>query len=152
MEAIHQIESNLDKAVSDYEDEIKQIELKYGKIFSNILLERKEEVNKNKDALPNFWFNALSNHKLFKDFIASNDEKVLKALIDIRYEKLEDGKSFKLIFDFDTNPYFSNKLIEKSYLINDEHLIQEISSTKIEWTDKSLFVIKKEKKIKNKSK
>ncbi len=149
---IHKKEQNFSQINSQFEEEVKQLELKFDKLFSEALKERKEEILKAKEDFPNFWLNALSNHKIFKDFIAPSDEDALKSLIDIRYEKLSDGTSFKLIFEFDKNDFFTDSLLEKTFIINEEHMIKEIISTKINWTNKDKFILKKERKIKNKSK
>jgi len=149
---IHKKEQNFSQINSQFEEEVKQLELKFDKLFSEALKERREEILKAKDDFPNFWLNALSNHKIFKDFIAPSDEDALKSLIDIRYEKLSDGTSFKLIFEFDKNEYFTDSLLEKTFIINEEHMIKEIRSTKINWINRDKFILKKEKKIKNKSK
>lgn len=149
---IHKKEENFSKVNSQFEEEVKQLELKFDKLFSEALKERKEEILKAKDDFPSFWLNALSNHKIFKDFISPSDEEVLKSLIDIRYEKLSDGTSFKLIFEFDKNEFFTDSILEKTFVINEEHMIKEIISTKINWINKEKFIVKKEKKIKNKSK
>ena len=100
----------MESIVAEYEEEIKNIELKYDAKLKSFLEKRKQivneisisesdklnntnsESNNTSKSLPNFWLNALSNHRLFKDFInKSVDEKPLQHLIDIRYEKINDG-------------------------------------------------------------
>lgn len=152
IEKIEEKEKKIENLTASFENELRQLELKYDKMISSVLDERKKEVVSLKSTIPNFWFIALSNHKIFKDFIHPNDENVLKSLIDIRFEKLNNGNDVKLIFEFEKNEVFSNENIEKIYFVNDEHIITEIKSTPINWLKKEKFFNTKERKIANKSK
>mmetsp|Transcript_20328 Transcript_20328/g.21116 ORF Transcript_20328/g.21116 Transcript_20328/m.21116 type:complete len:278 (+) Transcript_20328:13-846(+) len=144
------IEESVEDLVCKYEDEIKQVEMKYDQLLQAQFKKRRENVDNNKEKIPNFWLNALSNHYMFKEFISSSDCEVLKNLIDIAYQKLDDGNSFKLVFTFNSNSFFSNEVIEKEYKVNNEHLIVEIKSTQINWLQKDVAYVKVEKKMKNK--
>lgn len=61
------------------------LELKYEKLIQEKLKTR----NENNKSLKNFWLTALSNHRLFKEFIATKDIDVLRYLEDLSYEKIE---------------------------------------------------------------
>jgi nucleosome assembly protein 1-like 1 len=57
-----------------------------------------------------------------------------------------------LIFEFDTNDYFTNTKLEKIYYVSKDLLIEKIESTPIEWKEgKNLCVKKVTKTLKNKS-
>lgn len=70
---------------------MQQLELKYDKLVNQTLIQRSKVVQESKENLPHFWLTALSNHRIFKEFIAEQDEPILKKLKDFRYLKLEDG-------------------------------------------------------------
>jgi hypothetical protein len=52
--------------------------------------------------------------------ITERDEGALKYLKDIKWCRIEDPKGFKLEFFFDTNPYFKNSVLTKTYHMIDE--------------------------------
>ena len=57
-----------------------------------------------------------------------------------------------MIFSFNKNDFFTNETLTKEYKINDEHLVEQIVSTEINWTKKEFLYKKVDKKMKNKSK
>lgn len=52
--------------------------------------------------------------------IQERDEAALKYLKDIKWSRIEDPKGFKLDFFFDTNPFFKNSVLTKTYHMVDE--------------------------------
>lgn len=72
--------------------------------------------------IPEFWATALKNHIGISDTITERDEELLKHLIDLRIEYLEEKKGFKLIFEFGegAQEFFTNKALEKTYIYQDE--------------------------------
>lgn len=144
------IEQSFDDLQKEFEKELKTLEHNFDKKFQAQFEKRREHITKNKETQENFWLNALSNHLLFKDFINNEDVPALKCLEDISYEKLDDLNSFKIIFSFKENEFFSNDKLVKHYLVNDEHLITEIKSTEINWTKREFAFEKKDKKMTNK--
>jgi hypothetical protein len=145
-----QIEESFDELQKEFEKELKTLEHNFDKKFQAQFEKRKEHITKNKETQENFWLNALSNHKLFKDFITNEDVPALKTLDDISYEKCDDINSFKIIFTFGENEFFSNLKLDKHYIVNDEHLITEIISTEIDWKKREFAFEKKDKKMTNK--
>lgn len=82
---IRKNEEEVESLISQYENEMKALEIKYDKLIQERLRARKEKAK----SLKNFWLTALSNHRLFKDFIATSDIDILRYLEDVSYEKLE---------------------------------------------------------------
>lgn len=64
--------------------------------------------------IPNFWLTALENLTSVSETITEKDSDVLLYVKDIRMEYLETP-GFELIFEFNENPYFSNRLLTKTY-------------------------------------
>lgn len=84
--------------MSEYEKDLKALETKYDGKINEKINQRNEIVKKAKDSLPNFWYNALSNHKLFKDFIAVEDAEALRYLSSISFDKsIENNVRLDLI-------------------------------------------------------
>lgn len=76
------------KILQQCEDEIDNIVMKYSKQVEETLKKKSESIKKFSSELPDYWYTALSNHKLFHEFLSPVDEEPLKKLIDIRYERL----------------------------------------------------------------
>ncbi|KAL8093916.1 hypothetical protein AgCh_035696 [Apium graveolens] len=85
--------------------------------------------------VPNFWLNVIKHNDIVGEEFTERDEGALIYLKDIKYSKLVDEKGFKLEFFFDTNPYFKNSILTKTYQLIDEYdpIIDKTTGTKIEW-------------------
>ncbi|KAE8666877.1 Nucleosome assembly protein 1 [Hibiscus syriacus] len=83
-----------------------------------------EDQGEDKDAeekgVPDFWLIATKNNEVLADEITERDEGALKYLKDIKWFRVEEPKGFKLEFYFDTNPYFKNSVLTKTYHMIDE--------------------------------
>ena len=73
-----------------FEEELKNLELKYDKLLGNVTEEKRETMN-NKQIFSEYWLRVLSNHKIIKDFITEEDKDALRHLTHLKSEKLEDG-------------------------------------------------------------
>jgi len=101
--------------------------------------ESKEQVEDVK-GVPNFWLCAMQHHGDFAESITKQDEKAMKYLVDIRSKPLplEEGRSdssFLLEFEFNENPYFTNKILTKTYCLVEHEQLQETMFDKMEGTD-----------------
>lgn len=72
--------------------------------------------------IPEFWLTCLKNLPPLQDLITESDEACLKHLIDIRVVYLETNPGFTLEFEFEENDFFTNKVLTKSYYLNDERI------------------------------
>lgn len=75
--------------------------------------------------IPQFWLTTLQNHTGIAELITERDEKALEHLRDIKFEHLdpeagEKKMGFKLLFEFDENPFFEGKVLEKTYYYLEE--------------------------------
>ncbi|KAI0686466.1 NAP-domain-containing protein [Cytidiella melzeri] len=109
-------------------------------------------------AIPEFWLTALRNHPGLNEIITDRDAEALKSLTDITVSYLPTSESqlgFKLSFHFKPNDYFTNTILEKTYLYQEEvgyfgdFAYNGAIGTKIDWKeDKDLtkaFEIKKQR-------
>lgn len=108
--------------------------------------------------IPEFWLSAMKNQISLAELITDRDEEALRSLTDIRMEYL-DKPGFKLIFEFASNEFFSNKTISKTYFYREENgyggdfIYDHAQGDKIEWkAGKDLTVRVESKKQRNKSK
>lgn len=68
--------------------------------------------------IPNFWLTVLKNVNELGKIIREDDETVLKCLNDIRSFTLQSPEmSFQLEFHFDTNEFFQNSVLTKTYFM-----------------------------------
>ncbi|KAG6428887.1 hypothetical protein SASPL_106926 [Salvia splendens] len=85
--------------------------------------------------VPDFWLIAMKSNEILGEEITERDEEALKYLKDIKWSRLEDPKGFKLEFFFDTNPFFKNSVLTKTYhmIEEDEPILEKAIGTVIEW-------------------
>lgn len=114
--------------------------------------------SENLTGIPEFWLSAMKNHPSVAELIEEKDEAALKHLTDIRMEYLEKP-GFRLVFEFAENDFFSNKLITKTYIFQEEmsyggeFMYDRAEGDKIDWkAGKNLTVRVESKKQRNKSK
>lgn len=117
-----------------------------------------EPQGENLTGIPEFWLSAMKNHPSVAELITDRDEAALKHLTDIRMEFLEKP-GFRLVFEFAENEFFTNKLITKTYIFQEEisyggeFMYDRAEGDKIDWkTGKNLSVRIESKKQRNKSK
>ncbi|XP_040364478.1 nucleosome assembly protein 1;2-like [Rosa chinensis] len=87
--------------------------------------------------VPYFWLKALTNNKVLRAKITEHDERALKFLRDIKWSKTDSqrGFGFKLEFFFDSNPFFQNPVLTKTYdkIDKDLPILRKAIGTEIEW-------------------
>ncbi|KIV85544.1 hypothetical protein PV11_01227 [Exophiala sideris] len=107
--------------------------------------------------IPEFWLTAMKNQISLAELITDRDEEALRSLIDIRMEYL-DRPGFRLIFEFASNDFFTNKTITKTYFYREESgyggdfIYDHAEGDKIDWkAGKDLTVRVESKKQRNKN-
>jgi hypothetical protein len=105
--------------------------------------------------LPGFWRIAMENSSLLREAIAKHDIECLDYLVDIQHRILPSadggmdsdetqkvGFAIDFIFDAANNPFFSNSILTKEYIILSmfdstisEPVLRKINGTKINWYD-----------------
>jgi len=129
-----------------YFQEVHALECKYEKLYEPLMKKRadivtgrhepsgketefKEEldeqaVNNNVDnsikGIPDFWLTVFKNVDKIASVISEEDEKILKHLVDVRLNMIENPMGFELEFEFEQNNYFDNKILKKSYKLANE--------------------------------
>jgi len=94
--------------------------------------------------IPGFWMEALKHHDEFAEMITKKDEAALKHLIDLRWKHISDPEnkwsvgSFSLEFEFAENPYFTNKVLTKTFYLTENEQFEEtmfdhLEASTIDW-------------------
>ncbi|KAI9191629.1 hypothetical protein LWI28_011121 [Acer negundo] len=156
VEVLREIQSQHDELEAKFFEERAALEAKYQKMYQPLYSKRYEIVNgvnevegNTNDAamdqeedkaaeekgVPDFWLIAMKNNEVLSEEVTERDEGALKYLKDIKWCRIEDPKGFKLEFFFETNPYFKNSVLTKTYhmIDEDEPILEKAIGTEIEW-------------------
>ncbi|GLJ05668.1 hypothetical protein SUGI_0022710 [Cryptomeria japonica] len=154
--SLKELQSKHDELEAKFFEERAALEAKYQKLYEPLYSKRYEIVNgivdvetkdesqnensteENKEeekGVPEFWLTAMKTNEVLAVQITDRDEGALKYLRDIKWCRIEDPKGFKLDFYFDTNPYFKNSVLTKTYhmIDDDEPILERAIGTEIEW-------------------
>ncbi|KAJ6674311.1 TESTIS-SPECIFIC Y-ENCODED PROTEIN [Salix viminalis] len=149
------VTSQHDELEAKFFEERAALEAKYQKLYQPLYTKRYEIVNgvgeiettneaamdqegekaAEEKGVPDFWLVAMKNNEVLAEEITERDEGALKYLKDIKWCRIEDPKGFKLEFFFDSNPYFKNYVLTKTYhmIDEDEPILEKAIGTEIEW-------------------
>lgn len=119
--------------------------------------EEDEEADKDIKGIPEFWLTALKNIPEISEIITEKDAEALSFVTDIRMKYL-DKPGFALEFEFAENPFFTNKIVNKSYYYKEEpgyggdYIYDRAIGDEINWTspEQNLTVKIEKRKQRNK--
>jgi len=130
-ERLDTMQSEIEKLNDEATEEILQIEKKYNTLRKPYYKKRNEVIRD----IPEFWLKAFLNHSMMADLLDEEDQNAFKHLKELNVEDSDDVKSgFKISFTFDSNPYFKNKILSKTFQYNDDGELSVVP-TKIEWKE-----------------
>ncbi|XP_068343685.1 nucleosome assembly protein 1;2-like isoform X1 [Pyrus communis] len=155
VDVLREIQTQHDELEAKFFEERAALEAKYQKLYQPLYTKRYEIVNcvveaegvtneaatteegedSEEKGVPDFWLNAMKNNEVLAEEISERDEGALKYLRDIKWFRIDNPKGFKLEFYFDTNPYFKNSILTKTYHMIDENepILEKAIGTEIEW-------------------
>ncbi|GLI62336.1 hypothetical protein VaNZ11_004945 [Volvox africanus] len=152
--AMKDVQKKYDLVHNEYQKELAALQHKYNEKYAPIFDERRniftgktaitekyelEDDDKPDGPVPDFWLNALANHNKVGPFITERDSEVLKYLEDVRSQVLlGEERGFKLLFYFRAdNPHFSNRILEKVYVLEpeDDVVPKRFTGTSISWKE-----------------
>ncbi|CAA3011587.1 nucleosome assembly 1 4 isoform X1 [Olea europaea subsp. europaea] len=98
-------------------------------------MEQEDDKAKEAKGVPDFWLMAMKTNEILAEEISEPDEEALKYLKDIKWCRIDNPKGFKLEFFFDSNPFFKNSVLTKTYhmIDDDEPILEKAIGTEIEW-------------------
>ncbi|XP_047342732.1 nucleosome assembly protein 1;4-like [Impatiens glandulifera] len=154
VEFLIELQTQHNELEAKFDEEKAALELKYQKLYEPLYAKRYDIVNgvtevdgvKNEatvdqkgdketeeKGVPNFWSISMKTHDLLSEEIKVRDEEALNYLKDIKLCMMDDPNDFKLEFFFDTNPFFKNEVLTKTYQIGDKPMMGKTIGTEIEW-------------------
>lgn len=166
--ALRGVQDKYDSFNRDYQKELALLQSKYVSIYTPLLDERRDIIvgktpvenydipddGEGDGAITDFWLNALTNHDKIAPYVTERDSEVLTYLDDIRSEILTgDDRGFKLSFYFRENPFFTDPVLVKTYILEPEDDIvpKEFIGCKINWNEgKDVTVEQVKKRVKSK--
>jgi nucleosome assembly protein 1-like 1 len=106
------------------------------------------------EPIANFWLTCFQNHPKLLEEVHPCDEPLLKLLRDIELTReLPDGHTgFQLRFEFAPNDWFNDKVLTKTYLMDedDDDTLDDVVGCSIDWKEGKNFTVrtvtKKQKK------
>ncbi|MQL77927.1 hypothetical protein Taro_010347 [Colocasia esculenta] len=157
VEVLREAQKQHDELEAKFFEERAALEAKYQKLYEPLYTKRYEIVNgvvevdgisndgadetpagdkePEEKGVPDFWLTALKTNEVLSEEIQERDEGALKYLKDIKWCRIDNPKGFKLEFFFDSNPYFKNTVLTKTYhmIDEDEPILEKAIGTEIEW-------------------
>uniref|UniRef100_A0A0E0DU93 Uncharacterized protein n=1 Tax=Oryza meridionalis TaxID=40149 RepID=A0A0E0DU93_9ORYZ len=132
VEVLREIQSQHDDLEAKFFEERAALEAKYQKMYEPLYSKRYEIVNGVVEMVSP---KKLQMKPLQSRKIQERDEEALKYLKDIKWYRISEPKGFKLEFYFDTNPFFKNSVLTKTYhmIDEDEPILEKAIGTEIEW-------------------
>jgi nucleosome assembly protein 1-like 1 len=73
--------------------------------------------------IPDFWLTIIKNHLEVGTMVGPQDSAILKHLVDVRLSYLSEEKpspDFKLEFVFESNDFFTNSVLTKTFKYKDD--------------------------------
>ncbi|EPS58301.1 hypothetical protein M569_16514, partial [Genlisea aurea] len=147
VEALRDIQSQHDDLEERFQEEKAALEAKYQKLYEPLYTKRYKIVNgvvevegvasgQEVKGVPDFWLIAMKTNEVLAEEITERDEEALKFLKDIKWSRIDNPKGFKLEFFFDSNPFFKNTVLTKTYhmIDEDEPILEKAIGTQIEWS------------------
>ncbi|XP_073149490.1 nucleosome assembly protein 1;2-like isoform X2 [Henckelia pumila] len=156
VDELREIQTQHDAFEAKFLEERAALEAKYQKLYQPLYVKRYEIVNGvvevgggtidteptkyadkagEEKGIPDFWLTAMKNNEVLVEEISERDEGALKFLQDIKWSRVDNPKGFKIEFYFDTNPFFKNSVLMKTYhmIDEDEPILEKAIGTEIEW-------------------
>mmetsp|Transcript_7295 Transcript_7295/g.18064 ORF Transcript_7295/g.18064 Transcript_7295/m.18064 type:complete len:352 (-) Transcript_7295:342-1397(-) len=168
--ALKEVQSKYDTLNRVYQQELAQLQAKFLEKYAPLFNERKaiasgaqkvgdygieDDGEPDTGKVDEFWLTAMYNHDKVGSFVTERDAEVLQHLVDVRLEVLAgEERGFKLFFEFEPNKFFTNKVLEKTYILEpeDDLIPKNFLGTKIDWKDAALDVTTEQKKKRVKGK
>ncbi|PNH07335.1 Nucleosome assembly protein [Tetrabaena socialis] len=163
--AMKEVQKQYDVVQRLYQAELAQLQHQYNLKYAPLYDERRDIYSGKKaiegkfdleddgepdEPIGDFWLNALSNHNKIGSFISERDSEVLRYLEDLRWEVLVgEERGFKLTFLFKAdNPYFTNSVLEKVYVLEaeDDVVPKHFTGTVISWKEGRNVTVEEQKR------
>ncbi|KAF3651478.1 NAP1-related protein 2 [Capsicum annuum] len=131
VEKLQEIQDELEKLNEKASDEVLEIEQKFSQVRQPVY-DRRNDIIK---AIPEFWLTAFLSHPVLGELLTEEDHKIFKFLSSVEVEDNKDVKTgYTITFNFNSNPYFENTKLSKTYTFLEDGPTKITAST-IRWTE-----------------
>ena len=117
-----------------YLAELRSLQAKYEEQYLPLYVQRTELTA----GLEGFWLAALKFNSMVAAYISERDEDLLKYLTDIKCTREPSSDSFTISFVFGENPFIANPILEKTYTLSYDSVLEKATSTEIQWLEENL--------------
>ncbi|KAI5080882.1 hypothetical protein GOP47_0004065 [Adiantum capillus-veneris] len=129
IQKLQEVQDELEKVNEEASDKVLEVEQKYNKIRKPVYQKRSEIIQR----IPDFWLTAFLSHPALSEILTDNDQKVFKFLQSLEVDEFPDIKSgYSITFTFNSNPYFENSSLAKSFHISEEGTTT-VKCSEIKW-------------------
>ncbi|XP_023550589.1 NAP1-related protein 2-like [Cucurbita pepo subsp. pepo] len=131
IEKLQEVQDELEKVNEEAGDKVLEVEQKYNEIRRPVYVKRNEIIK----TIPDFWLTAFLSHPALCDLLSEEDQKIFRHLYSLEVEDQKDVKmGYSITFNFNENPYFEDRKLEKTYTFFEDGAIK-ITGTTILWKD-----------------
>ncbi|KAL8123544.1 NAP1-related protein 2-like isoform X2 [Apium graveolens] len=131
VEKLHDIQEEIDKINEEVVEKILEINQKYSEVRKPIYDKREDIIN----SIPDFWLTAFMSHPHLCELLNEEDQKIFKYLSSLEVEEFKDVQSgYSISFNFNSNPFFEDSKLTKSFTFLDEG-VTKVIATNIKWKD-----------------
>eukprot|EP00877_Chromochloris_zofingiensis_P011265 jgi/Chrzof1/6392/Cz18g08180.t1 len=152
VDALKELQKRHDELEEQFRRDKAELEAKYEGLYAPLYSERADIVSGGKEVapsegavaaggedvkgIPDFWLTVLLRHEATRGVMNEKDPEVLRYLSDIQSETLVgEQHGFRLSFFFKQNPFFSNQVLTKTYIMldDDEPVLEKSEGSTIDW-------------------
>ncbi|CAK9308963.1 unnamed protein product [Citrullus colocynthis] len=133
IEKLQEVQDELEKVNEEAGEKVLEVEQKYNEIRRPVYVKRNEIIK----TIPDFWLTAFLSHPALCDLFSEEDQMIFRHLDSLGVEDQKDVKmGYSIMFNFNENPYFEDRKLEKTYTFFEDGAIK-ITGTTIKWKDGS---------------
>ncbi|KAJ1627941.1 nucleosome assembly protein-domain-containing protein [Pavlovales sp. CCMP2436] len=162
--ALKALQVQQDEASDEFERKCRELEKELDEKTRPLAAKRRAIVNGTEAAegaaaepIEHFWLKAIENHTMLGGEVRAHDIPILQHLVDIELVNELDGgqEGFKLNFEFSANDYFTNTVLTKTYIMDedDDDTLEDVRGCEIKWKpgkDVTVRTVTKKQKKKGK--
>ena len=130
---------------SAYKQELQALDCRYSRQFAPLYAQRRALLEQYQ-LVAGFWLQVMKRTPDLQDYVFSQDELVLRYLLDIELKEGANRHDFQLIFRFQENPYIEDSVLTKTFVYDDKGEILKGEGCEIHWKGDNLT----QKKVKTK--
>jgi len=141
---LEKLQETTDTLQKEFEAKLKALRTEYEGKYAPLYKERsvvvKGEAGSESPGVPGFWLQAFQNNVMLAEEIQKHDEPALAYLLDVKTSSQLSGnkQGFQIAFVFSENPYFSEHVLSKTYLMDpddEDECLERAAGCEIHWKE-----------------